>query len=595
MQAWVDITVPEFYLQGMERTVNKAIEAGATIRLDNSYVRIHRKALDSLIDNGYAQLDNVISSADMFTRQVLDEATKGAILEEVAKKRITGESEDKLSAKVEKLIKDRGINRVTTRSGRSYGAKQYGEMLSRTLLTNAQVDGTINQMAMDGHDLIIVSDHFGESDLCRPWENEILSVNGMYPQYTRLDTAKGAGLFRPNCLLGWNKVLTSEGALQISKVRDGTTVFDMFGVPTEVITNVVSDYSGIIYTISSGNFKMSGTPNHSTLTEFGWTFFEDIRFCDYLIQNSPEKRQVVIDGVVIDSKDFISKFQEQLIFHGISPLLSAVSVFTPINFYNQNANTEVGDISGYRFLEFKGNVVSSQNINDNRFSLAGISFEFLRETLCLLLKDFRPELVSLIVDKVLSCLASRDLQVFHNIFDRSWGLKPTHNSNLFGCFAFFVVDPSQKFFDISKLIFDLLFGSYIHINNIEIEYMDTKVYDIQTNGTYQLSNSIISHNCRHVADPYYEEFAKESKVWDASQQKYVPWSEAEPQNYQRAVNMSAKDKTKAFQEFTTKIGLADYHQVNNALQTGDKQKLTYYANKQTGKLKESILRLKKHL
>lgn len=299
MQAWVDVTVPEFYLQGMERTVNKAIEAGATIRLDNSYVRIHRKALNALVDNGYSQLDNVISSADMFTRQVLDEATKGAILEEVAKKRITGESEDKLSTKIEKLIKDRGINRVTTRSGRSYGAKQYGEMLSRTLLTNAQVDGTVNQMAMDGHDLVIVSDHFGESDLCRPWENEILSINGMYPQYARLETAKSAGLFRPNC--------------------------------------------------------------------------------------------------------------------------------------------------------------------------------------------------------------------------------------------------------------------------------------------------------RHVADPYYEEFAKESKVWDASKQKYVPWSEAEPQNYQRAVNMSAKDKTKAFQEFTTKIGLADYHQVNNALQTGDKQKLTYYANKQTGKVKESILRLKKYL
>jgi hypothetical protein len=300
MFAWVDITVPEFYLRGVERTVTRAVEAGAIVRFDDKFVRINQKAINALIQNGHAQLDNVIASADKMTQTIINEATRNAILEEVAKKRITGESENKLVAKLAKTLKTAGVDKVTTRSGRNYSPRAYGQMLSRTLLTQAQVDGTTNQMAMDGHDLGIVSDHFGESDLCRPWENEILSINGMYPQYARLDTAKAAGLYRPNC--------------------------------------------------------------------------------------------------------------------------------------------------------------------------------------------------------------------------------------------------------------------------------------------------------RHVFDPYYEGFAKESKVWDAKTQTYVPLSQAEPQNYQRLSGMSAKDKLKAFDEYTTKIGLGDYHGINNALQTGNKQSLDYYASKQEDpKMYEKIHRLRKYL
>jgi len=300
MYAWVDVTVPEFYLRGMENTVKKAIDSGAIVRYDERFVRLNKRAIDAIIQNGYASMDGAIDIAISKGNSILAQGTKQALLEDIAKKQITGESEKKLVKQMAQTIKSQGLDKVTTASGRNYHPDTYAEMLSRTLLTETQKDATINQMAADGHDLVIVSDHFDESDLCRPWENEILSVNGMYPQYTRLETAISEGLF--------------------------------------------------------------------------------------------------------------------------------------------------------------------------------------------------------------------------------------------------------------------------HIN------------------------------CRHTIDPYYEEFAQEAKVWDANEGKYVPLQEAEPQNYQRLVDMSAKDKLKAFEEYTTKIGLEDYHGINQALQNGDKKSLDYYARKQNDPaMYEKIHRLRKYV
>lgn len=299
MQAWADITVPNFYKEGMDRVVTEAIEQGIPLRLTDDFVKIHKEALNTLITSGYTYIDNIVDGANATARNLIDQAAREAIIEEVAKKRVTGEAQDKLVDKVESILKAKGVTTVTS-NGRTYNAQSYAKMLSRTLLTEAQWNGTRNQLAMDGHDLVIVSDHFGECKLCRPYENEILSVNGMYPQYTRLDTAISQGL------------------------------------------------------------------KHS--------------------------------------------------------------------------------------------------------------------------------------------------------------------------------------------------------------------------------------NCRHVIDPYYEDFAKVSKVWDAKKQKYVPWEEAEPQNYNRAVNMDAKDKLKAYESFTSRIGLDDYQSINKALNEGNKESLDYYARKApTKRLTVAIRSLKKYV
>ena len=198
MQAWADVTVPEFYRQGMDRVIKEAIDQGIPLRLNREFIRIHKQALNQLIASGYEYIDNIIAGANATTQNLIDTATRQAIVDEVAKGTVTGEARDKISKNIEELLKAKGVT-VIRSDGRQYNAQSYAKMLSRSLLTEAQWNGTRNQMVMEGHDLVVVSDHFGECRLCRPWENEILSVNGMYPQYTRLDTAISQGLKHSNC------------------------------------------------------------------------------------------------------------------------------------------------------------------------------------------------------------------------------------------------------------------------------------------------------------------------------------------------------------------------------------------------------------
>ena len=198
MKAWADVTTPYFYSKGMDKVVKKAIRAGLPIRSTNKFVKIHKQQLNVLITSGYSFMEQIIASADNTTKQLIDSSVQTAIIEQTAKATITGEARDKTIKNISNVLKSQGIKTVRG-DGRTMNSTKFATMVGRTLLTKAQWDGTKQQMVIDGHDLVIVSDHLGECKLCRPWENEILSVNGMYPQYTRLDTAISKGLRHNYC------------------------------------------------------------------------------------------------------------------------------------------------------------------------------------------------------------------------------------------------------------------------------------------------------------------------------------------------------------------------------------------------------------
>lgn len=85
------------------------------------------------------------------------------------------------------------------RGGRNYNIASYSEMATRAAIGQASVQGHINKMQEMGFDLVQVSDHKEECDLCRPWEGKILSVSGNDPDHEPLSKATSAGLFHPNC------------------------------------------------------------------------------------------------------------------------------------------------------------------------------------------------------------------------------------------------------------------------------------------------------------------------------------------------------------------------------------------------------------
>lgn len=95
---------------------------------------------------------------------------------------------------------------LVDKGGRAWTLERYAEMLTRTKLVAASNNGLTNRLLREGGDLVIVSDHARECDLCHPWEGKVLSISGAtkVDPYTKraissVQDAEAAGLMHPNC------------------------------------------------------------------------------------------------------------------------------------------------------------------------------------------------------------------------------------------------------------------------------------------------------------------------------------------------------------------------------------------------------------
>lgn len=94
---------------------------------------------------------------------------------------------------------DRGVSGFRDAAGRRWGLQEYSEMATRTGVIRGSVAGKLQKYQAAGVDLVIVSDHWEECELCEPWEGRVLSSTGATPGYPTVADAEADGLFHPNC------------------------------------------------------------------------------------------------------------------------------------------------------------------------------------------------------------------------------------------------------------------------------------------------------------------------------------------------------------------------------------------------------------
>jgi len=133
----------------------------------------------------------ILRSTEDIYRSVVSQVAAGALSGAQTPKQVMQDAINKFA--------DRGVSGFRDRAGRHWDIASYVEMAVRTSTAHAATQGTIDRLAERNHDLVIVSDHFGECDLCRPWEGKILSASGQDQRYRSLSEATAAGLFHPNC------------------------------------------------------------------------------------------------------------------------------------------------------------------------------------------------------------------------------------------------------------------------------------------------------------------------------------------------------------------------------------------------------------
>lgn len=84
-----------------------------------------------------------------------------------------------------------GITAYRDAAGRRWGLDTYGEMVLRTGVNRAQNAGRINGYRTAGVTLLLVSQHKGADAHCLPFQNRILSTDGMAGDRTVLDRVTG--------------------------------------------------------------------------------------------------------------------------------------------------------------------------------------------------------------------------------------------------------------------------------------------------------------------------------------------------------------------------------------------------------------------
>ncbi|WP_435109934.1 phage minor capsid protein [Nocardiopsis synnemataformans] len=149
-------------------------------------------------------------------RQALD-AYRSAVAGGAARMLAGGQSRREATQAAWAALVDRGVFGFTDRSGRRWRLSSYTEMAMRTASARAAVTGQDDRLATLDIDLVWISDHAQECELCRPWEGRILhrvsgpsgplrvehaleddvwltvDVAGSVPE------ARARGLWHPNC------------------------------------------------------------------------------------------------------------------------------------------------------------------------------------------------------------------------------------------------------------------------------------------------------------------------------------------------------------------------------------------------------------
>jgi len=105
-----------------------------------------------------------------------------------------------------------GDGQLIKAGSRTYDLKYYSRMVARTRMRKVQTEAVKNTCEQYGNDLVQVSDHSTECEICEPYEGEVFSLSGRHPEYPQLDESPP---WHPNCM--HNILPTSEEAIEVSK------------------------------------------------------------------------------------------------------------------------------------------------------------------------------------------------------------------------------------------------------------------------------------------------------------------------------------------------------------------------------------------
>ncbi len=194
-RTWCTEAIPRVYVQGATMADQMITDAGLELKVGAGFGAIHQQAAQVLAENTFESLDTVAQAIGRQTNDIYRELA----LENIRGAVVGHDTWQQAATRFREKLAERGVTGFTDRAGREWNMRSYSEMVARTTIMEAHNQGTVNRLAEQGHDLVVISQHPGACPLCIRWERKVLSISGKTPGYPTLAEAKTAGLFHPNC------------------------------------------------------------------------------------------------------------------------------------------------------------------------------------------------------------------------------------------------------------------------------------------------------------------------------------------------------------------------------------------------------------
>lgn len=209
VQAFLEKELPEYYKQGTSVAVKQLDNIGADVAVAKNLNQIHKNTIMALVDDAGSAFAESLTGVKRSARLLLGKVVRDQMTQNIGKGLTTGEGLQEIKKTIMMTLKEQGLSSLVDKGGKTWELDTYAEMLFRTKAVEARNRGLINRVAENDYDLVEVSDHNADCDLCSPYEGQILSVNGTTEGYETVAEAESNGLFHPNCRHAINVLIPS--------------------------------------------------------------------------------------------------------------------------------------------------------------------------------------------------------------------------------------------------------------------------------------------------------------------------------------------------------------------------------------------------
>lgn len=199
--------LPEYYKSGATDAIEQLQDMGADIATDIGFNRVHKEAIEALIDETAKAFGESMSGVNRSAQLLLGKMSREMLTQKIAEGVIGGKAMREVKQSISGYLEQQGLDALVDKAGHSWSLDRYAEMLFRTKVVEARNRGLVNRMAENGYDLVQVSYHIGSCPICAPWQGRILSIRGETPGYPTVALAEAGGLFHPNCRHAINTVI----------------------------------------------------------------------------------------------------------------------------------------------------------------------------------------------------------------------------------------------------------------------------------------------------------------------------------------------------------------------------------------------------